>query len=243
MKLLVSDYDGTFATGRLSPYINVGAIRRFMDAGNIFALSSGRSYVSLKKVADHYKIPYDYLATCDGSLLFDKDGNNLMFNEMSPKIIEDLQELLSLNLHKKLNFTHEKDYDLGHADDMKLASIAILIDREKATSKFKRMYHELKEKHPELDFFVYNWYEEYYYIIRPKHVTKSVTVGELGRILQIPKKEIYTVGDNTNDMEMIRDYNGFMIGDLKSLEPVALKKYSSVRRLVKDIMNEKVLKR
>ena len=104
-------------------------------------------------------------------------------------------------------------------------------------------FGEYVEKHPELDFFVYNWYEEYYYIIRPKNVTKSTTVGKLGRILQIPKEEIYTVGDNTNDIEMIRDYNGFMIGNCEKLEPVALKRYSSVRRLVKDIMNEKALKR
>lgn len=243
MKLLVSDYDGTFETGRLSPYINVNSIRRFMDAGNVFALSSGRSYTSLKLVAEKYNIPYDYLATCDGSLLFDKDGNNLMFNTMSSKVIGDLQELIGLNLHKKVNFTHEKEYDTFHSDDMRLASIAFFIDEGKITSKFKRLYQELKEKHPELDFFVYNWYEEYYYMIKPKNVTKSTTVGKLGRILQIPKEEIYTVGDNTNDIEMIRDYNGFMIGNCEKLEPVALKRYSSVRRLVKDIMNEKALKR
>ncbi len=42
---------------------------------------------------------------------------------------------------------------------------------------------------------------------------------------------------------MIRDYNGYMIGNNKNLEKVALKKYNAVHELISDIERKKVLKR
>ena len=243
MKLLVSDYDGTFHTGRLDIDINVKMIRKFIKDGNIFALSSGRSYNSLKREVLVHDIPYNFLATCDGSMLFDKNGNNLMFNEINPNVIDDISDITNLGVKMEVNYTHLREYDKTHKKGDPLASISFKIDRSNITPEFQRLYDKLKDEHKDLDFFIYSWHDEFYYMIKPKNVTKSTPVKEISKRLQIPNKKIFTIGDNSNDFEMIRDYNGFMIGDCRELESVALKKYNAVYELVKDISKKRVLKR
>lgn len=243
MKLLVSDYDGTYATGRIAMALNAKAIRKFMDNGNAFVLSSGRSYRSLAFEAKINDIPYSYLATCDGSMLFDKDGNNLMYNKMPDDIVNELKPIINIGVHRQIEYMHEKKYDPYHILGTDIAGVAFIIDKWKITDEFKREYEKIKKAHPELSFIVYNWQDEYYFMVKPKNVTKSTTIAELGKILQIPKSEIYTIGDNSNDYEMIRDYNGYMIGDNPDIMEVALKRYRSVHELINDINKKKALKR
>lgn len=83
----------------------------------------------------------------------------------------------------------------------------------------------------------------YYAFYEKKDVSKATGVEYLERNLQIPKKDIFTVGDAINDLEMIREYNGYQIGDRMSLSEVALDSYDTVHRLVKDIRSSKVKRR
>ena len=80
-------------------------------------------------------------------------------------------------------------------------------------------------------------------MIRPLGVNKGKSIKLLGKQLGIPKEEIYTIGDNTNDFELIRDYNGYRIGDHPDIIDVSLRKYDAVHQLIDDINKRKVLKR
>ena len=75
MKLLVSDFDGTYYLDDNDIKLNNRVIKKFQNKNNLFMLSSGRSYKSLKEKVNEYQIPYDYLSCCDGSILYDKKGN------------------------------------------------------------------------------------------------------------------------------------------------------------------------
>lgn len=243
MKLLVSDYDGTYATGPIAMMFNAASLKKFIKKGNLFVLSSGRSYNSLTKEVEAHDIPYSYLATCDGSFLFDKHGNNLMYNKMKEDVIKDIQGLISFGVHRQIEFIHEKTYDETHEPGSDLAGVSFIVDKWKITDEFKKEYEKVKIEHPELNFVVYNWHDEYYFMIKPNGVSKSSPIEELRRRLDIPKKKIYTIGDNSNDYEMIRDYNGYMIGNSPDLRKVALKKYHHVYEVVNDIKKKKALKR
>ena len=50
MKLLVSDYDGTFNEYKSLSKINnnIDAVKRFMSNGNLFAFATGRRFYSIK---------------------------------------------------------------------------------------------------------------------------------------------------------------------------------------------------
>ena len=82
MKLLVSDYDGTFNEDKSLSKINdnIDAVKRFMGNGNLFAFATGRSFYSIKGETSRYKIPYDYLICNNGSAIFDRDDNLIFQN-------------------------------------------------------------------------------------------------------------------------------------------------------------------
>ena len=79
-KLLVSDYDLTLKLlydfdNDFLIRANVEAIKELMAKGNIFMLNTGRDYNSIKEEVIANKIPYNYLACNDGTILLDEhDG-------------------------------------------------------------------------------------------------------------------------------------------------------------------------
>ena len=55
MKLIVSDFDGTYYTNEKDILINNQYINEFRNNNNLFMLSSGRSFKSLKEMTIKYK--------------------------------------------------------------------------------------------------------------------------------------------------------------------------------------------
>ena len=243
MKLLVSDYDGTFATSDEDIKINCKLLKKFIKNGNHFLLSSGRPLNSLKRQVEMYEIPYTYLGVSDGNFLYNKEDKLIMENHMSSDILEKISDIKRLDIYEQIQYTYSKENSLEVKDDEKLGSIAFVIKKENITDDFLNQYKKLEEENKEYQFDVYGFKSMFYYMIRPKGINKSSPIIHLEHELNIPKSKIFTIGDNINDIEMIRDYNGFMTGDNKQVEEYALKKYNAVHELIKDINKKKVLKR
>ena len=242
MNLLVSDYDGTLFTNENDILINCRTIEEFIKKGNKFLLSSGRPYDSLKRQVEKYKIPYSYLGTSDGNFMFDSNDNLIMENYMSKKIVRDLEELKKLNIYERIQYAYPNTNSEEYKKDS-LGSIAFVIKEDKITSDFTNEYNRLKQENPKYQFDIYGYGDTYYYMIRPMGINKSSPIIHLEKKLNIPKRKIYTIGDNDNDIEMIKDYNGFMIGNNFELKNVSLKRYDAVHELINDINKKKVLKR
>lgn len=243
MNLLVSDYDGTLSTNKYDMKINCEYLNNFINSGNKFVLSSGRPLISIKRQIEMYNIPYSYIASSDGSYLFDKNDNLLLANHMSKKIIDEIDDLKKLDIYREIQYSRPR-YNGTTVDNDEIGSIAFVIEKDNITDEFLYLYNKLKENNSnDYQFETYGYDKRYFYMVRPKGVNKSVPIRFLEKKLKIPKSKIYTIGDNNNDIEMIRDYNGFMIGDNEDVEKVALKKYNSVHELIKDINKKKVLKR
>ena len=104
-KLLVSDYDGTFNIHNNRSVIdsNIDAVKRFIDSGNIFSLASARSFNSLKREIDKYKIPYNYLVCNNGGVVFDKDDNIIFFHPvLNSSLLKTLKYLNKLGILKRI---------------------------------------------------------------------------------------------------------------------------------------------
>lgn len=243
MKILVSDYDGTFYTDDKNIRLNCMAIERFIKNGNLFVLSSGRSLKSLKEKVETYNIPYSYLSCCDGSFLYDNDGLMHCAEIVSHDVVGTYSELEKLNRHKKLEYTYPDDYYTKYNNIKLLASVAFTIDDANLDNKFYEVLKKIKRKHPEYQYDLYGYGGTTYLLIRPRGVSKSSPVEYLKSKYNLSNKDIFTIGDNTNDKELIKDYNGYRIGSNKDIIDVSLKEYKAVYELVNDIENKKVLKR
>ena len=243
MGLLVSDFDGTFSTSIEDIRLNCYLIERYIKNGNYFLLSSGRPYDSLLHQVRKYDIPYTHLGTSDGSFLFNRDGKMIQMNRISRRVIDIIEDLKKINIYKSIQYAYPRENAGVYKGTDNLASIAFVVRGENITNEFLEAYNELKEREHNYQFDVYGYNGIYYYMIRPLGISKSTTVKFLETRLHINKKKIYTIGDNNNDFEMIRDYNGFMIGNNEDVEKVALRKYNAVHELVSDISKKKALKR
>lgn len=242
-KLIVSDFDGTFSTGVKDIEVNCEKIFDFMSRGNYFLLSSGRPYDSLMEQVKKYSIPYTYLATSDGSFLFDKKREMIESFTMPHDIVKELDILLKHDIFDKVQYTYPKTNGKTYKKNELLANVAFVINNKNITPSFIEDFEELKISQTDYDFTVYGYGDVSYYIVRAKGVNKGFCVESLADKIGVSKENIYTIGDNDNDFEMIRDYNGYMVGDNLGLISVALQRYNAVHELVSDINSGKVLKR
>ena len=175
--------------------------------------------------------------------MFDSNGRVLQVNRLSSRILNTVNDLFDPKLYDSIQFAYPKFNSSSYSSGNTLGSIAFVVRDDNLSSEFIRNYKTIKKEYPDYQYDIYGYNDIYYYMIRPNGISKSTPIEYLRNFLDIPKKKIYTIGDNDNDYEMVRDYNGFMIGNNKRLEKVALKKYDAVYELVSDIKRKKVLKR
>ena len=229
MKLLVSDYDQTLSMDDISIKFNIKKINEFRENGNLFMLSTGRTFSSIKSETKKYGISYDFLSCVDGTSLYDDNDTLIALTKMDS---EDLKKsnYLKLKYGKSIDF-----FDINSDN-------SLLPEERVITIKLLNYKDEIKNIIEYFDKFLINsdytvLYNSIY--LKPKGINKSYTTNYIEKKLRIAKKDIFTIGDHNNDYEMIRDYNGFtMWWGTKKVREYALKKYLTVSQLMNDIKNE-----
>ena len=75
MKVLGSDFDNTifFLNDPIQTKINVDAINKFREQGNIFCLITGRTFMETKDIVNELNLSFDYLACGDGAMIFNRN--------------------------------------------------------------------------------------------------------------------------------------------------------------------------
>ncbi len=291
-KLLVSDYDLTLKiiydfNNDFLMRANVEAINRLMDAGHIFMLNTGRDYKSIKEEVIANKIPYNYLACNDGTLLLDgNDGllhcfdldirdydHELLYNLLKKDGLEPhlvLGGMCIKNTIKIVEIANKYYLNYNIVDDMVIFSPMSLSD---ALLTFINKYPEFKLRtwkqfdklleyevspknklklislvkgnpimiddinlvaslyHTEIKVFM----DKVAYM-RRFGIDKTSMIEEVRKREEIEKDDVYTIGDNYNDYEMIRDYHGYtMPWGKTNLKEVCEGIVPSVKSLIKRI--------
>ena len=235
MKLLVSDYDQTLSMDDYSIKFNIKKIDEFRKNGNLFMLSTGREYSSIKEEIEKWNIKYDYLSCVDGTILFDYSDNLLSIKNMEK---EDLRKIyyLKLKYGDKVSF-----YDVCTEDNITLERVVKILD-----FKYKQIIEDIKvyfDRYLENSSYTINFNNIY---VKPRFINKSSTIEYLENKINIEKRDIFTIGDHNNDYEMIKDYNGFtMLWGTTMAREYAIKKYLFMSGLICDIENnnEKFVKK
>lgn len=230
MKLLVSDYDQTLSMDDITIKFNLKKIKEFRDNGNIFMLSTGRTYSSIKEEIQKWNISYDYLSCVDGTSLYDSNDNLLFFSKLNADDL-NYSNQLKTKYKSKIEF-FDIDSDESGIPEERIIQIHDI--------HFKNIIKGIKiffAEHMNNSNYSYKFNCIY---LRPKNASKSTTINYLEQKLNISHNNIFTIGDHNNDYEMIRDYNGFtMLWGTKKAKEYALKKYLMLSQLICDIENPK----
>ena len=207
MKLLISDYDYTIKPYENNPNIieknifrkNIQAINSFVDNGNIFAIATGRNTQSIQEETKKFDIKYDYLIAYNGRVIVDKFGNIIYANYLEREILE-----LFLNSGLVKDFILFNEFASTDKKDNLIYSKLKL----KTYQNIREFILEIKEKFPNIKI-------DYNYIFNTlnirKNFNKYLGIEELLKKekIYIDTKDIYTVGDESNDYEMLSNYNGY----------------------------------
>ena len=232
-KILISDYDGTFYQNDRDIKKNIDKVNEFRTLDNLFVLATGRSYVDSKQKIDKYEIPYDYLILNHGALLLSKDLEIIKVFTLDKELVDSI-----------LEYANNKDiydvilisaFDKNVTDTLNIVKIMLkLYNYDKALevkNYIDKSYTNIKS---------YFISEDNHYLVEvvSNKASKSLMIDKILDKEEIVKKNVYTIGDGINDIEMIRDYNGYRVSNsCKELVSVTDRVIDNVSDLISRISN------
>ena len=226
MKILVSDYDKTFYTDEENIKINIEKVNQFMKT-NIFVINTGRSYLDFKKKEEIYNIKYNYLVINHGASIIKNNQiiyNTPINNNIKKQIINDLDIKYSTEI-----FTCSGLESRLTLENDNLTKIHIKYKNEE---KAKQIYNKIINKYGNF-VVVYLISKGKGIEIVSKNANKGIATKEIAKLENIKKENIYTIGDDASDLEMIKNFKGYaMKNATDEIKKYALKEFDNVYELI-----------
>ncbi len=269
-KILATDLDGTLLRNdkTVSNY-TVSKVHEMINEGHYFVVATGRPFFRITKILNQLDIISDkiYCICNNGGLIISTDGSKVLYEENMPH--EHAVELIDLAIKHDVNMlVYQREYiNTDHLDEcvtiLNGEPRLRLIDGTKEDLKkipniCKVVYNGTHEKLLEFKSKVPNEIlEKYNFVfsgldfleVNNKTIDKGVAIKRLAQILEVDEDNIYAVGDEENDLAMIKSCkNGCCVSNANpKLKEVA--KYitlsneeDGVAALIdKKILNEKII--
>lgn len=228
-KLMASDIDGTFVRGDVEELKkNIEAVRRWREAGNIFIFATGRDWISVDYEKKKNGIEYDQLVALNGGFICDESGKELYKKVINNDVARDIINTLSgpsngqvlvqngidgcykvhnvegdekiINLHKKVTEIYK--YSAQEALEREVVSVGCrLEDKEMVQSLCDRVNAEYPEH--------VNAVANTFYVCVAGHgISKASGIKKVMEHYGITQDNVYTIGDDYNDIPMIEAYHG-----------------------------------
>lgn len=210
-RILVSDYDDTLFSNDEEMKSITQKIKKFQENGNIFVISTSRSWKSIKQEIDQYQIPYDYVCSNTGAGIFDKNGIQLYANYITKEQKEKVESIL-------------KKYD---KDNVAVTRYGIQEEQEENSNrivgyKIKGNLDTLEKLKDELlpvcsDFQIILKKQDGKLFLNNLANTKEKGIEYLCELFPLHNYEIVTVGDDDVDYNMIKQYDGYRMENSSKL--------------------------
>lgn len=225
-KILFTDIDGTLLdSSRVVTDKNKAAIGRWIDSGNLFVLTSGRSVNAQKIVLDQFDDTDGMYMICfQGGLVYDFRNEKIIYEKLLKGEIasEILRMAAELGIHahayapegiytpensdtfkKYIQMTGEKSYEIqdpSQVNDKKIYKVLT------ASFEDEAILYELKEKIENSPFasqidIIFS--ATYFLEFIPKGVSKGDGLVKMSEYLEVPIENTISVGDERNDISMI----------------------------------------
>jgi HAD superfamily hydrolase (TIGR01484 family) len=231
VKLLATDFDDTFFDEK-SFNKNIDYANRFVAEGNIFVIVTGRYLNSLLSDIKSHNLNYNYLICNDGGIIFDKDLN-VIYRKDIPQDVA--RKIATIYEESSCLYYWYNDTGLGITQDKSKISNG-LIGKFNNKMEAQRLLDTIKNKYSEVDGYLSNTWIN----IAEKSVNKGYSIKLLSEALNIKEEDVYTIGDNINDLSMTNyHFNCYcMPHSITELKNVSIKTYNAVYELIKDILKE-----
>ena len=245
--LLASDYDYTLR--RWPDDISdedKAAIRKFREAGNYFVIISGRVFKSMEwELNGNGFRDVDMILTMSGSLATDAYGEIIYENRGESDIILPLMETLKeLNVRLASVEVGKTSHSISDFPEMVFGNPTTVEEAAKlpyftnfcsgfwscdeAEIAAKVLKGKFGDKiNPLLNGFSVD--------LPPKTVNKGLAVKRVADILGVKENNIYTAGDNFNDIDMLERFHGRA---MYNAEPEVLRAAEKSVRSISEIIEE-----
>lgn len=253
MKILASDFDGTFCQYNRVPDENIQAVKRWRAAGNRFGFVSGRDLRLMMSMVTKFQIPFDFLICGSGTTVYDKEKNLMAQSVFPGETVQRIcrEPLLRRSQHVLLSTSEdswlviqscESPFDdgtpifrpmtLAKAEELSgvnQISLAFLENEEAGSCA-----QTLNQKYGE---WVCANLNGNCIDITPAGVNKFTALKEFLRINGWEASQLLAVGDGENDLVMIQGFHGYTVSEAtETVRACAAKVYPSVAHLIEDHM-------
>ncbi len=242
MKIIASDFDGTINyQGKISDD-DKAAIRRFRQAGNKFGIVTGRDAELSQWIRQENGFEFDFIISCTGALIRDGDGN-VLFTKKG-KIGPFMDEIIAMALKLKTCFFTIGDvFTKCYADTYGKIPFDYSVLKEFTHVNCTFSNDEVAEEFVQ---FVKKNYSDCISVHRngwsvdmpPANTSKVTGIYEYAKCFDNP--EIYAVGDNVNDLPMIREFCGYAVSNAVDLvKQEAKHQCDRVCDMINELMGDK----
>lgn len=230
--MLVSDYDDTFYINEKDVQINIKSINKFINEGNIFVIATGRSFTQIKREIFRFSIRYSYLICNDGALIFNHRDELIYRKDIDNKSAKSIIDILESDSNITNWYIDNGVIKTKEEDAIVNGIIALVKDEQKALKTLKDIETKYKDVH--------GYLVRSYLNITDVSVSKGNGIKILNETLNIKDENIYPIGNDINDISMIKMYDGYMMKDsTKALKEYTNKVCSSVYELIDNIRTKK----
>lgn len=228
MKILASDFDNTlYIKDEEQLNKNILSLKEYLSKGNLFCIITGRSYTSVKELLNKYQIPYSYLICEDGTKLFNNLDYCIDTTLLNNTEVEKVQKVFSDNnteclLEDGYNITENK------SDCTKV--IATYKDRNLADKIVKELHEKTN---------TYSYVSTEHINVISSAANKAVGLKKLIELENLSSAELYVIGDDINDFEMLKTFNGaIMKKHHPLLSNLSKKEYEYLYEYLEELIND-----
>lgn len=198
-KILISDFDDTFYCTNEDIEENIKKVEEFRKKNNLFIIATARNPINIKRKIEELNIKCDYIISSLGGVI--ENENELIYsNYLKENLVRNIEniskEYENIELYRIGIEEAPKDTEvLGYKIKTKNNYLAL----EKIKSKLEKYNKEIfcKIENKEKLF------------INNKGNSKLKAINYLITNKYINNKNIYTVGDSEDDLDMLKKFNGF----------------------------------
>ncbi len=251
MKIIASDFDGTLIHHGVISDADRAAINRFRAEGNIFLVITGRGYPSIYREMKARNMDYDYLIGHNGCTIYDKYGD-LCYEAKADGTI--LPELLSMfiehNGHSSAFGRQLHRYEISEAPkEPHMETSYIRFEEVKNYPCFNQAdaYFDSEEIAVSLSREIDRCFEgkitSHVNGINinsvPYGVSKSSGLEAICSLTGVAHEDCIAIGDDFNDIEMIRDFNGVTLPNgCDAVKNTARKVVAGIFELVEEMIGK-----
>ena len=234
MKILVSDFDDSFYTKDYSIEEAVKKIKEFRNKGNKFILATGRSVTNLLKELSNYDpYIYDYLLCNDGSIIYDSNLSELFRDDLIHENRHGI--VMMLNASDAISkVTIDNGYDFLENPDSEGVRLVGTIEDSKR-KEANELLNDVLDKYKDYT----GYLSRHSMIILNNYMDKGYALNKLCELKDFNKDDIYTLGDEINDYQLVKDFKGYtVVGANKALDKVKNGTVNNIGELIDLIEKE-----